>query len=63
MMPLFLGFPYIVEETAAHLFGVPHGHEHFASVSKCSVNRGADLLLTAKNNRLQERGWKISSAL
>ena len=34
MMSKFLGFPYIVEEPAAHLFGVPHGHEHYASVQK-----------------------------
>lgn len=31
MMSMLLGFPYIVEEPAAHLFGIPHGHEHFAS--------------------------------
>lgn len=34
MMSMFLGFPNIVEEPAAHLFGVPHGHEHSASVPK-----------------------------
>ena len=34
VMTMFLGFPYIVEEPAAHLFGVPHGHKHSASVTK-----------------------------
>lgn len=33
MTSMFLGFPYIIKELAAHLFGVPHGHEHSASVS------------------------------
>lgn len=39
VMPKLLGFPHIVQEAAAYLFGVPHRHEHFASTleykSKC----------------------------
>lgn len=44
MMSIFLDFPYIVQEPAAHLFGVPHGHEHSASEPKCEsrLMLGAD---------------------
>lgn len=31
VMPMLLGFPNIIEEAGAYLFGVPHRHEHFAS--------------------------------
>lgn len=34
MMPMSLGFSYIVEEPAAHIFGVPHRHEHCAWVTE-----------------------------
>ena len=37
MVSMPFGFPHIVEEAAAHLFGVPHGHEHSASVAKTEI--------------------------
>lgn len=37
-----LGFPHISEEAAAHLFGVPHRHEHRASELRYKARRGSD---------------------
>lgn len=36
-----LGFPHIFEEAAAHLFGVPHRHEHRASELRYKAHRGS----------------------
>lgn len=32
MSSILLGFSYVVEESGAHLFGVPHRHKHVALV-------------------------------
>lgn len=37
MMSIILGLPYIVEKTAAHLFGVPHGHKHCVSSAEMVI--------------------------
>lgn len=52
-MPMFLGFPHIVEEAAAHLFGVPHGHKHCASSAQTEivVVTGEQVVLTSSNDK------------
>lgn len=39
-MALIFSFPDVVDETSAHFFGVPHGHEHPAGApiaGECST--------------------------
>lgn len=52
MTLMLLDFPHIVEESATHLFGVPHGQKHFASSAKfwLFVDVGKQTVFTSQND-------------
>lgn len=61
LMPMSLGFPHIFEEAAAHLFGVPHRHEHRASESGYQARRGSDSPHLAKSAPSQRVSARITA--